>query len=290
MSQGTGLKPEITEDEEIEYDEEFTSPYRIPTEIPPDFYDKLVNGDDEVENGGEEIEYDEEFTRPYKIPTEIPPDYYDNVETEDDEPVDSIFAEKQQRLLVDCLINSWNINRPFAAMSNVGLFYELATPPVVPDMLLSLDVKIPDNVMLKKNHSYFIWNYGKVPDVVIEVVSNRKGKENTRKKIIYQNIGIPVYVIFDPALFLKKGLLNVFKLIGSEYVAVDPGWFPEVRLGLKLWRGVYENMSSRWLRWCDMDGQLVPTGNELVHIKDQIALQEYQRAEQEYQRAERLAA
>ena len=48
-----------------------------------------------------------------------------HVVTEDDEPVDNLFSERQQRLLVDSLYASASWLQPFVAMSNVGLFYKI---------------------------------------------------------------------------------------------------------------------------------------------------------------------
>ena len=50
----------------------------------------------------------------------------DDIVTEDDTPVDSLFAEKQQRLLTEPLYTSWpgpGEGRPFLAAANVGVFY-----------------------------------------------------------------------------------------------------------------------------------------------------------------------
>jgi len=58
---------------------------------------------------------------------------------------------------------------------------------------------------------------------------------------------------------------------------------PGVGLGLTLWQGEYEGVEALWLRWCDLEGRVIPTGAERAE-------QERQRAEQERQRAERLAA
>ncbi len=122
--------------------------------------------------------------------------------TEDDTPVDNFFSEKQQRLLTEPLFSSWQgpgKEQPFVAMANVGLFYALRRPPVVPDVLLSLGVQLPADIHLKHNRSYFIWEYGgKAPEVVIEIVSNREGGEDTNKLATYAEIGIRYYVIFDP--------------------------------------------------------------------------------------------
>ncbi len=45
-----------------------------------------------------------------------------HIVTEDDAPVDNMFSEKQQRLLVEPLYSSWGIDRRFIAAANVGIF------------------------------------------------------------------------------------------------------------------------------------------------------------------------
>ena len=100
----------------------------------------------------------------------------DHLSTEDDTPVHNIFSEKQQRLLTEALYASWKPEVPFLVMANVGLFHGINLPPFVPDVLLSLNVEAPANLFPKSNRSYFVWEYGKPPNVVVEVVSNREGK------------------------------------------------------------------------------------------------------------------
>jgi len=53
-----------------------------------------------------------------------------------------------------------------------------------------------------------------------------------------------------------------------------------------LWDGAYEAMSTRWLRWCDAEGNPIATGAEGAALERQRADQEQQRADQEQQRAE----
>jgi len=155
-------------------------------------------------------------------------------------------------------------------------------PPLVPDVLLSLDVHLPDEVWSKHHRSYFIWMYGKPPDVVIEIVSNTEGNELSDKPATYAQIGIPYYVVFDPNRELKQGLLVIFELRGQSYVERADAWFP-IGLGLTLWHGTYEGFTADWLRWCYEDGAPVLTGAERAE-------QERERAEQERERADRLAA
>src|SRR5665213_3506410 len=100
------------------------------------------------------------------VPLEVGP-AIDHLVTEDDAPVDNVFSEKQQRLLTEALHSSWpgpGEGRPFVAMANVGLFYAVRLPPVVPDALLSLNVALPADVRPKSARSYFTWEYGKAPE------------------------------------------------------------------------------------------------------------------------------
>jgi Uma2 family endonuclease len=228
----------------------------------------------------------------------------DGIVTEDDTPVDNIFSEKQQRLLTEPLHSSWPgpswlaPGRGYLALANVGLFYTLKKPPLVPDMLLSVDLMVRKDLSRKENRSYFGWVYGKPPEVVIEVVSNQEGGEDTKKLRRYAEIEIPYYVIHDPLCELSKEVLRIYRLEGKRYRRQAELWLVGVELGLTLWQGEYENWEEEvWLRWVDRQGRLIPTGVELAKQErlraEQAQLQvaqERARAEQERIRAERLAA
>jgi hypothetical protein len=205
--------------------------------------------------------------------------------TEDDTPVDNLPSEKAQRLLVEPLYTS-NLERPFLAAANVGLFGALYQPPLVPDMMLSLCVEIAEEWLAREHRSYFIWEFGKVPDVVIEIVSNTEGDESDRKLQRYAQWGAPYYVIYDPQLLIQQMELVVYELHVGQYLPRPDYRLPRINLSLTLWEGVFEDKFDRWLRWCDGDGNLFFTGAELAQQERQRAEQERQRAEQERQRAE----
>lgn len=209
--------------------------------------------------------------------------------TEDDEPVDNLPSEKQQRLLVEPLYVSTVVPRPFLAAANVGIFYALTQTPIVPDMFLSLGVEVAGNWWAQEHRSYFMWEFGKPPDAVVEIVSNRRGGETGRKFERYAQLGVLYYVIFDPQQLLQSEPLRVYELHVGEYQLRPDNALPRVGLALRLWEGAYEDKPDRWLRWCDASGNLLPTGAELAEQERQRAEQERLRAEHEYQRAERLA-
>jgi Uma2 family endonuclease len=206
--------------------------------------------------------------------------------TEDNTPVDNIYSEKQMRLLTEPLHSSWTPERPFVATANVGLFYSRHAPAIVPDMMLSLDVTTPNDLWPKENRSYFIWEYGKIPDIVIEVVSPTPGGEATEKKCRYAQIGIPWYVIYDPVKEIMPDEITVFGLARGVYEKMPIPVFEDVGLQLVEWQGSYEGVTDSWLRWALLDGTLVPTGAE-QRIR---AEQETARAQKETALAQRATA
>ena len=226
-------------------------------------------------------------TTPYEIPADALPDY-DKIVTEDDTPVDNIYSEKQQRLLTETLYTSWQgpgEDRPFLAASNVGVFYRLLVPAIVPDAFLSADVQLPEDPWPKQNRSYFIWQYGKPPDVVVEVVSNKEGEELGRKVRIYARIGVPFYVVWDPEQLLGTERLHIFALNAGAYARQASGWFPNINIGLKVWSGTYEEWPNDWLRWYTASGDVLATGAEAKQLAEEYATQVEQHATQAEQHA-----
>jgi Uma2 family endonuclease len=221
----------------------------------------------------------------------LPPEFHPNIDhivTEDDTPVDNIYSEKQQRFLADSLYNSWKPAETFVAMSNVGLFYAVKKPPFVPDLLVSLGVELPKDLFPKENRSYFIWEYGKSPEAVIEVVSNKEGGEDSVKLKGYAQIGIQNYVILDPDQRLDSRVLRVYRLKGRAYeLQADGATFLEsLGLGVTLWTGTYEGVEETWLRWTDANGDLLRTGAENTELATHIAETAEHRAETAEHRAE----
>ncbi len=217
--------------------------------------------------------------------------------TEDDEPVDNLFSETQQRLLTEPLYSSWTtVGRPFLAAANVGVFQLMRNPGIVPDVLLSLDVEVPKDFWSKERRSYYIWEYGKAPDIVVEIVSNKEGGEDGHKKDKYARMRVGYYVIFDPLGELMPEMLTIYRWNDFKFERQPSSQFSPLGIGLTLWEGLYEEKHDTWLRWVDANGQLILTGKERADQEHARAEQEHARAEQgeqllqqERQRTERLA-
>lgn len=185
--------------------------------------------------------------------------------TEDDTPLDNFFQAKQQRLLVESLRSSWSGHPkgdPFLVDANIGIYPAVNQPAVVPDAFLTLGIRPSDDYAQRENRSYFVWVMGKVPDVAIEIVSNKEGGEAGTKFQRFQLMRIPYYVIFDPRRLLGPDTLRLLVLYGTSFVPLEGSWLESVGLGLRLWTGEFEGSQQTWLRWYDQSGNLIPTGAE----------------------------
>jgi hypothetical protein len=219
-----------------------------------------------------------------KIELDFDPDLdfdVNDLVTEDDTPVDNWGSEKQQRLLTNILYSAkkWET---FVAEANVGIYHTRYQPAIIPDFFLSLDVQIPENFWDKAHRCYLMWEFGKAPEIAIEIVSNTVGEELGNKKQIYQQMRVTYYVVFDPRQQLGDKQLYIFELRGRYYQEIEETYLEQVELGVTLWQGNFEEMDNLWLRWCDQEGNLLLTADEQLQ-------QAENRANDAENRAQKLA-
>ncbi|MEG4803101.1 Uma2 family endonuclease [Microcoleus sp. ARI1-B5] len=182
----------------------------------------------------------------------------------------SVNNEKQQRLLTTVLYSGGDtgITVPFIAAANVGLFSSIRQPGVAPDVFLSMNITGAEDWWERQVRSYLFWEFGKPPEIAIEIVSPTPGNELGSKLIDYARMRIPYYVLYDPLRELRGSTLRVFELQNQSYGPKTNAWFPEVGLGLTLWEGEFEKVTGTWLRWCYASGAPIPTGDELAAQKN----------------------
>jgi hypothetical protein len=151
-----------------------------------------------------------------------------------------------------------------------------------------LDVEVAEDWWRKEHRSYFVWEFGKPPELVLEIVSNQEGGEDGEKKHKYARMRVSYYVIYDPLRQVLSEVLTLYRLSGCVYERQETAQFPTLKLGLALWEGTFEGKHDTWLRWVDEQGALIPTGKERAEQERQRAEQGEHLLTQERQRAERL--
>jgi hypothetical protein len=95
------------------------------------------------------------------------------------------------------------------------------------------------------------------------------------------------YVVFDPFGCLSSEVLQAYVLCAGSYEKRPraEAFSTVAGLQLRLWTGVYEGQTDRWLRWADDEGEIIPTGAERAQVEAARAKAEAARAKAEAARA-----
>ncbi|MBD0389738.1 MAG: Uma2 family endonuclease [Nostoc sp. C3-bin3] len=180
-----------------------------------------------------------------------------------------------------------------------GIYWRLTDPPEkgaeAPDWFYVPNV--PPTLNGQMRRSYVLWQEHIAPSIILEFVSGNGSEERDKtpwkgKFWIYEQvIRTPFYGIYE----VNKASVEMYELIGGEYQLLEAnerGHYPVAPLGVELgiWQGVYQNAELPWLRWWDLQGNLLLDGEERAEQESQRAELESQRAELERQRADRLTA
>jgi len=119
---------------------------------------------------------------------------------------------------------------------NLLLFYEEGNrrKHIAPDVFVVRGVQNHDR------DNYLVWKEGKGPDMVIEITSKTtKRVDKQKKRRLYRDVlKVPEYFQFDPTEDYLKPPLQGFRLVGGDYVPIEPvaGRLPSQILGLHLER------------------------------------------------------
>ncbi|MBK1988048.1 Uma2 family endonuclease [Sphaerospermopsis aphanizomenoides BCCUSP55] len=152
-----------------------------------------------------------------------------------------------------------------------GIYWRITDPPErgaeSPDWFYVPNV--PPLLNGKIRRFYVLWQEYIAPLIVLEFVSGDGIEERDKtpwqgKFWIYEQVIRPAfYGIYE----VNKASIEVYHLIEGQYYllsANERGHYPitpmEIELGI--WQGEYQNMDLPWLRWWDLDGNLLLTGEE----------------------------
>jgi Uma2 family endonuclease len=175
-------------------------------------------------------------------------------------------------------------DRPDVYVSgNLLLYYEEGNRRrhISPDVLVAIGVpKRP------RRDYYLLWEEGKAPDFVAEITSQSTKKEDRKTKFeLYRDIlRVTEYVLFDPRAEYLKPPLQGFRLVGGDYVPIEPvaGRLPSAVLGLHL-----ERDGERLRLFDPATGQYLLTRLERQEAADRRADEERRRADEERRRADK---
>jgi len=193
-------------------------------------------------------------TTPLTLPTQ------NELPCDDGVPMETQRHKLQMDLLIDALY-PWLEQRDNGYVGgNMFIYYSAA-------QVKNQDFKGPDffavlNVPKVERKSWVVWEEGKAPDVIIELLSESTAtQDKTVKKEIYQNqMRVPEYFWYDP--FHPEDWAG-FTLVNGNYQSLQPdaqNRYQSQQLGLALvqWQGVYKGVETVWLRWTTLNGELLP--------------------------------
>ncbi len=186
----------------------------------------------------------------------------------DDTPVDNQLQDLIPHLLLDILALIWSEKMDWYFGVDMGIYYDPNQPAIVPDGFLSIGVPriIDEDLRL----SYVLWEEKKLPIFVLEVVSQTRRGEYTKKKEFYAEMGILYYVIYNP-LRKRKPRLEVYKLNNGEYQLQEGEmiWLPELNIGIGKDLGTYQGIEREWLYWYDSQEKRYEIPEERIKILDE---------------------
>ena len=209
------------------------------------------------------------------------PDHTQLPET-DGTPVKNFQEHPQTILLTDAItpvLDALHPDKQYAIGQDSGIYwrYDADEPlrgAVAPDWYYVPDV--PPLLDGEFRRSYVMWKELVTPLIAIELSSADGSEERDTtppsatekpgKFWIYERIlHIPYYGIL--VVEEGRGRLEMYSWRNLKYQPVAPdanSRFEIEPLGVTLgiWHGVYRNMEADWLRWWDLDGNLLPTSEE----------------------------
>ncbi|MFN7415260.1 MAG: Uma2 family endonuclease [Dolichospermum sp.] len=154
---------------------------------------------------------------------------------------------------------------------DLGIYWRITEPPEkgaeAPDWFYVPNV--PPTLNGKTRRSYVLWQEYISPLVALEFVSGNGSEERDKtpwkgKLWIYEQVIKPAfYGIYE----VNKASIEVYELIGGQYqllAANERGHYSITPMGVELglWQGEYQNAELPWLRWWDLQGNLLLTGKE----------------------------
>jgi len=214
----------------------------------------------------------------------------DELPCDDGEPMETSFHVDQLALLLDSLTWAWRDRRDYYVAGNMFVYF--SEHQIKRNDFRGPDLFVVLGTEFRPRKSWVAWEEGgKLPDVVIEVISESTETVDREDKMqIYASVWrTPIYLIFDPETErLDAYRLDVDRLQYAPLVPDERGDFDVAPLKLKvgLRRTEYRYWDRLFVRWLDAQGEPLPLPQELMLSALQVERRALARAEAERERAE----
>ncbi len=187
-------------------------------------------------------------------PTSVPPeiDYPDS----DGQPMAETPDHRDNLSYLVEMLRFWFIDEPKVYVSgNMFIYYVPGNRlrHLAPDVFV---VKGILKTIVPRRRRYLVWEERKAPDLAIELTSESTREEDMDDKFqIYRDqLKVREYFLFDPHEEYLDPPLKGFRLLGKDYIPIDPvnGRLPSEVLGLHLERDdwllrLYNPTTGKWL-------------------------------------------
>ncbi len=217
-----------------------------------------------------------------RLPTE------DELPCNDGVPMETARHKYQMDLLIYPL-NPW-LAKQGGGFVGGNMFVYFSPKQVLNEEFKGPDVFVVRGVSNRERKSWVVWQEGKGPDIVIELLSeSTTTKDKVKNRRIYQdNLKVPEYYWFDPFNYQDRAGFRLEKGVYQPIPIDKQDRIISQQLGLALipWHGIYEEIEATWLRWATLEGELLPTPQEIAEAEKQRADAGEQRAKSEKQRAD----
>jgi Uma2 family endonuclease len=122
--------------------------------------------------------------------------------------------------MIDMLKNHFRARPDVYVSGNLLLYYEKGNPKksVAPDVFVVFGIET------KRRRTYLMWEEGKGPDFVLELVSKNTYKEDLgRKKNLYASVlSVKEYYLYDPDGRYLQPSLQGYRLADGVYYPIQP--------------------------------------------------------------------
>ncbi|NEP13001.1 MAG: Uma2 family endonuclease [Symploca sp. SIO2C1] len=224
----------------------------------------------------------------------LPPPFPDHTQLpESDGTFVKNFQEHPQSLILTDSVHSTlqrlHPNGQYCIGQDCGIYWRETDPPEkgaeAPDWFYVPDVPPRLDGVIRR--SYVLWREYITPIIALEFASGDGSEERDKTPLsrsetgevtkpgkfwVYERVmRIPYYGIYQ----VKNGTLEVYHLANAQYEKMTPnerGHYPitPMQVELGLWQGAFlNNPEQLWMRWWDLGGNLLLTGQEQAELERQ---------------------